>query len=87
MALTDDEQAELLAKVRYLYDQLGPTLAAWSAASSFGQYPDGTEMTQRDGLAALKREVDAISAHFTTTVSAPTATVTPAVKPSPVVPT
>lgn len=52
MALTDDEQTELLAKVRYLFDQAGPKLAAWNQGSSFGVYPDGTEMTQRDGLIA-----------------------------------
>lgn len=58
MALTDDEQTELLAKVRYIFDQLGPKHPDWGPDSSLGAYADGQEMTLRDGLAALKRKVD-----------------------------
>ncbi|MDP7721773.1 M15 family metallopeptidase [Mycobacterium sp. TY814] len=58
MALTDDEQTELLAKVRYIFDQLGPKHPEWGPDSSMGVYPNGDEMTLRDGLAELKRKVD-----------------------------
>lgn len=58
MALTDDEQRELLDKVRYVFDQLGPKHPDWGPESSLGQYADGAEMTLRDGLAELKRKVD-----------------------------
>ena len=58
MALTDDEQTELLTKVRYIFDQLGPKHPDWGPDSSMGQYANGDEMTMRDGLAALKRQVD-----------------------------
>jgi hypothetical protein len=60
MALTDDEQQELLDKVRYISDQVGPRLAAWGNASSFGTYPDGSEMTERDGLIAKLDELAAL---------------------------
>jgi putative chitinase len=63
MALTDDEQQELLDKVRYIFDQVGPRLPAWGSASSFGIYPDGSEMTERDGLIAkLNAIVTALAA-------------------------
>ena len=55
MALTDDEQKELLDKVRWLYDQLGPNL--WGPDSSLGLTADGQELTVRDGLAKQGREL------------------------------
>ncbi|TDK85747.1 hypothetical protein EI067_30765 [Mycobacterium paragordonae] len=58
MALSDDEQTELLTKVRYIFDQLGPKHPDWAAASSFGVDDNGDELTLRDGLAELKRKVD-----------------------------
>lgn len=50
MALTDAEQHELLNRVRYISDQLGPNL--WGPESSMGINADGEELTLRDGLAA-----------------------------------
>ncbi|MFV8317106.1 M15 family metallopeptidase [Mycobacterium sp. 23] len=58
MALTDDEQTELLTKVRYIFDQLGPKHPDWSADSSMGVSINGDELTLRDGLAAMVRKVD-----------------------------
>lgn len=55
-ALTDAEQRELLAGVRWLKDQLGPNL--WGPSSSFGTDEAGAELTMRDGLAAMKRAVE-----------------------------
>lgn len=57
MALTDDEQTELLTKVRYIFDQLGPKHPDWSADSSMGVDANGDELTLRDGLAAMARKV------------------------------
>lgn len=55
MALTDNEQRELLDGMRWIKDQLGPNL--WGADSSMGKTSDGKELTVRDGLAALRRDV------------------------------
>lgn len=51
MALSDKEQRELLDKVRYIADQLGPKHPAWPDTSSMGKDANGNEMTVRDGLA------------------------------------
>ena len=56
MALTDDEQHELLDRVRYISDQLGPNL--WGPDSSMGTNAAGEELTLRDGLAAHIRKAD-----------------------------
>lgn len=58
MALTDDEQTELLTKVRYIFDQLGPKHPDWGQDSSLGVGADGVELTLRDGIAEMKRKVD-----------------------------
>ncbi|GAC70716.1 hypothetical protein [Gordonia soli] len=59
-ALNDAEQKELLTKVRWIADQLGPNL--WGPDSSMGKAADGkSENTVRDGLAALKRTVEALA--------------------------
>lgn len=58
MALSDDEQTELLTKVRYIFDQLGPKHPDWGQNSSLGVGADGVELTLRDGIAELKRKVD-----------------------------
>lgn len=57
MALTDAEQHELLDRVRYISDQLGPNL--WGPDSSMGTNAAGEELTLRDGLAAHIRKADA----------------------------
>ena len=56
MALTDAEQHELLERVRYISDQLGPNL--WGPDSSMGTNAAGEELTLRDGLAAHIRGAD-----------------------------
>lgn len=56
--LTDAEQRELLAGVRWLREQLGPNL--WGPDSSVGVRDDGAELTVRDGIAAIRREVTAL---------------------------
>lgn len=58
-ALTPDEQHELLDGVRWLKAQLGPTDPSWGADSSLGQDDKGNELTVRDGLAEMKRYVEA----------------------------
>lgn len=65
MALTDDEQTELLTKVRYIFDQLGPKHPDWGPDSSMGAYPNGDEMTFRDGVAEQKRDVEKLLAAIT----------------------
>jgi hypothetical protein len=56
MALTDDEQAELLAKVRDIWDQLrGPNGAGWP---QLGQDSAGQSLTPVDALAAIKTAVE-----------------------------
>lgn len=59
-ALNDAEQKELLAKVRWIAEQLGPNI--WGPDSSMGKTADGkSELTVRDGLAALKRSVETLA--------------------------
>ena len=56
MALTDDEQAELLAKVRDIWDQLrGPNGAGWP---QLGQNSAGQNLTLVDAIAAIKTDVE-----------------------------
>ena len=56
MALTDDEQAELLTKVREIWDQLrGPNGAGWP---QLGQNSQGQNLTPVDALAAIKNDVE-----------------------------
>lgn len=51
MALTDDEQQELLDKTREIWDQLrGPNGEGWP---QLGKRPDGTALTPVDALATL----------------------------------
>lgn len=74
MALTDDEQQEVLDGIRYLTAQLGPNI--WGPASSFGTNAQGQELTMRDGLCQLKRDVEAApaaSTHVTNVFTAPAA--------------
>lgn len=59
MALTDDEQQQLLEDVRYIRAQLGPKLPEWGDASSVGRTSAGDELTLRDGVANLIRKVGA----------------------------
>jgi hypothetical protein len=55
MALTDDEQAELLSKVRDIWDQLrGPGGAGWP---QLGQNGEGQDLTPVDAIAAIKQDV------------------------------
>jgi hypothetical protein len=56
-ALSDDEQRELLAGVRYIRDQLGPTLPGWP---SLGLNAKGQELTWRDAFGVAKADVAAI---------------------------
>lgn len=59
MALTDDEQAELLTKVRDIWDQLrGPDGAGWP---QLGQNSDGQNLTPVDAIAAIKKDVESPS--------------------------
>ena len=56
MALTDDEQAELLSKVRDIWDQLrGPSGAGWP---QLGQNSEGQDLTPVDAIAAIKQDVE-----------------------------
>ncbi|AKN15833.1 hypothetical protein MHAE_17735 [Mycobacterium haemophilum DSM 44634] len=56
MALTDDEQAELLSKVRDIWDQLrGPNGAGWP---QLGQNSRGQDLTPVDAIAAIKQDVE-----------------------------
>jgi hypothetical protein len=56
MALTDDEQAELLAKVREIWDQLlGPDGAGWP---QLGQNGQGQNLTPVDAIAVIKQDVE-----------------------------
>jgi hypothetical protein len=56
MALTDDEQAELLSKVRDIWDQLrGPNGAGWP---QLGQNSQGQDLTPVDAIAAIKQDVE-----------------------------
>lgn len=56
MALTDKEQRELLEKIRYVADQIGPKHVAWGEDSSLGKNAAGQELTLRDALAKFFRE-------------------------------
>jgi|GEM_PF-3643311 len=58
-ALTEAQQKELLANTRWLRDQLGPN--QWGPESSFGKNAHGEELTQRDGIAELKRGIEALA--------------------------
>lgn len=71
MALTDDEQQEVLDTVRWIKNQLGPNL--WGPDSSMGKTADGQELTVRDGLAALRRDVTALAVKKTAKKAAPKA--------------
>jgi hypothetical protein len=56
MALTDDEQAELLSKVRDIWDQLrGPDGAGWP---QLGRNSQGQDLTPVDAIAAIKQDVE-----------------------------
>lgn len=56
MALTDDEQAELLSKVRDIWEQLrGPNGAGWP---QLGQNSQGQDLTPVDAIAAIKQDVE-----------------------------
>jgi hypothetical protein len=56
MALTDDEQAELLSKVRDIWDQLrAPNGAGWP---QLGQNNQGQDLTPVDAIAAIKNDVE-----------------------------
>jgi hypothetical protein len=58
MALTDDEQAELLTKVREIWDQLlGPNGAG---GPQLGQNSQGQELTPVDAIAAIKNDVESL---------------------------
>lgn len=57
-ALTPEEQHELLDQVNWIAEQIGPNI--WGPASSMGKASDGHELTVRDGLAALRRDVTAL---------------------------
>src|SRR5699024_2955326 len=70
MALSEQEQRELLDGVRYVRAQLGPKDPAWSPASSFGVDADGNELTFRDGMAALKRLTDTQAAVMLAAIAA-----------------
>jgi hypothetical protein len=60
MALTDAEQAELLSKVRDIWDQLrGPDGAGWP---QLGQNGEGQNLTPVDAIAAIKQDVAAMRA-------------------------
>lgn len=52
MALTDDQQTELLDKVRYIFGQLNP----WP---QLGQNAAGQDLTLVDAIAAVKNEIEA----------------------------
>lgn len=63
MALSDDEQRELLEaakeardNTRWIKDQLGPNI--WGPDSSLGKNTEGHELTLRDGLAAHIRKAN-----------------------------
>ncbi|HWS90994.1 MAG TPA: hypothetical protein VN306_00390 [Mycobacterium sp.] len=56
MALADDEQAELLSKVRDIWGQLrGPNGAGWP---QLGQNSQGQNLTPVDATAAIKNDVE-----------------------------
>ncbi len=56
MALTNDEQAELLSKVRDIWDQLrGPNGTGWP---QLGQNSLGENLTPVDAIAAIKNDVE-----------------------------
>lgn len=55
MAFTDEDRA----KLNYIFEQLGPKHADWNEGSSFGKNAKGEELTLRDGMASLKRTVEA----------------------------
>jgi hypothetical protein len=56
MALTDDEQTELLTKVREIWDQVrGPNGAGWP---QLGQNSQGQNLTPVDAIAAIKNDVE-----------------------------
>jgi hypothetical protein len=58
MALTDDEQSELLTKVREIWDQLrGPNGAGWP---QLGQNAQGQDLTPVDAIAAIKNDVERV---------------------------
>lgn len=57
-ALTEAEWREILEGVRYLRGQMGPKHPDWSPDSSLGKNAKGEELTLRDGIAQMKREVE-----------------------------
>lgn len=60
MALTDEEQTELLTKVREIWDQLrGPNGARWP---QLGQNEQGQDLTPVDAIAVIKNDVAAMLA-------------------------
>lgn len=60
MALTDEEQAELLTKVREIWDQLrGPDGAGWP---QLGQNSQGQNLTPVDAIVAIKDDVEGMLA-------------------------
>lgn len=60
MAFTDEEQTELLTKVREIWDQLrGPNGAGWP---QLGQNEQGQDLTPVDAIAVIKNDVAAMLA-------------------------
>lgn len=57
--LSAAEQQELLTKVRYIYDQLGPGFDLWGEDGDLGRNAKGQRRTFRAGLAALVRKFGA----------------------------
>ena len=57
--LTNDEQQELLTKVRYIYDQVGPGFDEWGEDGDLGVNAQGQRRTLRAGLATLLRKAAA----------------------------
>lgn len=56
MSLSNSEQKELLEKVRYIADQIGPKHPLWGDDSSLGKNDKGQELTFRDAFAKFLRE-------------------------------
>ena len=58
MALTDQEQAELLTKVREIWDQLGgPNGTGWPQLGQDSQGQNLTPVDAIDAIAAIKNDV------------------------------
>lgn len=57
--LSPAEQRELLDKVRWIADQLGPGFKEWKPQADLGKNPDGTPRHLREGLAAVVKKTGA----------------------------